>query len=34
LREEVALAFGADPAQAVGGEAAGGHHAMDMRMIA
>ena len=33
LREEVALAFGADPAQAVGGEAAAGHDAMDVGMI-
>src|ERR1019366_2494623 len=33
LGEEVALAFGADPAPAVGGEAAAGHHAMDVGMI-
>ena len=33
LGEEVALAFGADPAQAVGGEAAAGHYAMDVGMI-
>jgi len=34
LREEVTLAFGADPPQAVGGEPAAGHDAMDVGMIA
>jgi len=33
LGEEVALPFGTDPAQAVGGEAAAGHHAMDVGVI-